>query len=111
MTRPKPPSGLEVAGLNYWRTVTSAWQLEPHQHAILVEACRTLDLIATCQAAVDRDGPVLVDRFNQSKAHPAALLLRDYRGLFSRLVRELGLADDTSDSRPPTLRNRYRSRD
>jgi P27 family predicted phage terminase small subunit len=106
----KTPSDLGSEGAAYWRKVVKHWELDPHQPAILREACKCLDNIAAAEQRLAKDGPILVDRFGQAKAHPATLLVRDYRGLFARLVRELGLSAATEDSRPPTLTNRYKGR-
>jgi phage terminase small subunit len=106
----KTPTDLDAAGLRYWRTVTRVWTLDSHQNEILRQACKCLDVIAANEAQMATVGPLVQDRFGQWKQNPAVLTIRDYRGLFQRLVRELGLADDASDSRPPALRNRYRGR-
>jgi phage terminase small subunit len=106
----KTPKELDGAGLAYWRTVARAWKLDAHQWEVLRQACRCLDTIAAAEAVVAKDGGVYQDRFGQSKPHPALLIVRDFRGLFVRLVRELGLSDDASDSRPAPLTHRYKSR-
>src|SRR5688572_17595930 len=106
----KTPKDLDQAGLAYWRTVTRAWKLDSHQWEVLRQACACLDTIAAAEKQMAATGPIVVDRFNQQKQSPASLTIRDYRGLFARLVRELGLSGDASDSRPALLPNRYRSR-
>jgi phage terminase small subunit len=106
----KTPTDLGAAGLRYWKTVTRDWTLDSHQPEILRQACKCLDVIAANELQMSSVGPLVQDRFGQWRQNPAVLTIRDYRGLFQRLVRELGLAPDASDSRPPGLKNRYRGR-
>jgi hypothetical protein len=104
------PTDLGPAGLQYWKTVTRDWALDSHQPEILLQACKCLDVIEANEEQMATVGPLVQDRFGQWRQNPAVLTIRDYRGLFQRLVRELGLAADSSDTRPPALRNRYSGR-
>lgn len=106
----KPPADLKPAGAKYWRTIVRVWRLDAHQFELLAQACRSLDTIAEAETELQKSGAVVTDRFGQSKPHPASLIIRDFRGLFARLVRELGLSVDASDSRPAALTGRYRGR-
>ncbi len=107
----KSPDDLGPDGAKYWRRVVKHWQLDQHQPEILRQACKCLDTIAAAERDIAKTGPIVTDRFGQSKPHPATLLVRDYRGLFSRLVRELGLnGAPVEGERPPRLTGRYRSR-
>ncbi|MGE0451812.1 MAG: P27 family phage terminase small subunit [Vicinamibacterales bacterium] len=107
----KAPADLGPAGVRYWKAIVKTWKLDAHQPEILAQACRCLDVIAKAELDLQAKGPVVADRFGQVKPNPAALVVRDYRGLFARLVRELGLSGvDTSDSRPPALTGRYAGR-
>ncbi len=108
----KPPADLGADGAAYWREITKHWRLDAHQPAILAEACRCLDTIKKAESAMaDSGGPIVQDRFSQCKPHPSVNVIRDFRGLFARLVRELGLSAAAVDgARPPALTNRYKSR-
>lgn len=106
---PKRPD-LDPAGLAYYKTVTKSWDLDDHQQQILIEACRSLDRAEQARAAIGQDGAFVADRYGCLRAHPAVAVERDHRGLFARLVRELGLQADSSDSRPPSLSGRYQHR-
>ena len=108
----KVPEDLDDAGSKYWRIVTRHWRLDDHQPEILRQACRCLDLIASAEVELAKTGPIMLDRFGQQKAAPAVMVIRDYRTLFARLVRELGLSAATEAAeRLPKLTGRYRGRD
>ncbi len=40
---------------------------------------------------IQATGAMVQDRFSQLKPHPGIAVVRDYRGLFGRLVLQLGL--------------------
>ncbi len=106
------PTDLGPAGKRFFRTVTRDFELEGHALRLLEEACRSLDRAEEARAAVEADGAYLKDRFGQVKAHPGIAVERDHRGLFARLVRELGLPlDGAPDTRPPLLKGRYAHRE
>ena len=105
----KTPTDLGPAGLAYWRTVTRHWTLDDHQPEILRQACKCLDAVAAGEEDVRVKGGLVQDRFGQWKQNPALATIRDMRGLFARLVRELGLSA-AGDTRPPQLTGRYRGR-
>ena len=106
----KPPSDLGPAGIAYWKRIVKAWKLDAHQPEILAQACRCLDVIAKAESAMAATGPIVVDRFGQQKPAPSVNVIRDYRGLFARLVRELALSTPDESERPPGLSNRYKGR-
>jgi phage terminase small subunit len=55
-----------------------------------------LDRLRQAQEIIDKDGPVIKDRFGVPKQHPATLLERDARNQFLRAWKQLGL-----DIEPP----------
>ena len=77
--------------MKYWRAVTRGWQLDAHQPEVLRQACLCLDRIAAAERDILAAGALLPDRFGQLKPHPGIAVVRDYRGLFGRLVGQLGL--------------------
>ncbi len=101
------PEDLGLEGAKYWRVVSKQWKLDDHQWELLRQACMCLDTIEGAEADVASKGALVVDRFGQWKQNPSLVTIRDMRGLFSRLVRELGLAA-VSEMRPPALPGRGR---
>ncbi len=72
--------------------VTAALDLEAHETALLIEACRTLDRIGALDAVVEAKGPLLPD----GRVQPALVESRLQRVTFARLVASLRLPDDFS---------------
>src|SRR5262245_20513165 len=106
----KPPADLGDKGRAYWRVIVRHWKLDEHHHEVLAQACKCLDMIDAAQVELVKSGPFERDRFGQLRASPAVNVVRDYRGLFAGLVRELGLSAEPAaeePSRPPALTGRY----
>ena len=82
--------------------------MPPHHLANLEGAAVALDRAAECRRVLASEGIVTVDRFGQSKEHPAAVAERGYLVVHARLVRELGL--DLVAPSSPRLPTRWRDR-
>jgi hypothetical protein len=79
--------------------VVDKFELNDHELVILKEACRTIDLLDSLQAAIDQDGP-LQPWGEGSRAHPAAPELRQHRIALARLLSVLQIPPDPDDDRP-----------
>lgn len=90
---PAAPPGTGTAGRKLWRGVLADWDLEPHELSLLAEAVRTVDTLDELQAAVDRDGAIVPDRFGQDRPHPALVEARQLRVTYARLLAALRLPD------------------
>lgn len=103
----KAPTGLRAAGKRLWDAVLKDYELEEHERAMLVEACRSLDLLDQLDAAVRRDGP-MVSSPQGAKAHPAAVEARQQKIALARLLAALrlpaGSEDDQAEGRRPQRR-------
>lgn len=86
----KPPDGTRESGRRLWASVVDVYDLEEHERALLVEAVRTVDLLADLDAAV-RAGGALVDSPQGVKANPAAVEARQQRIALARLLAALRL--------------------
>jgi phage terminase small subunit len=87
---PKPPSELRRSGKRLWSSVVEHFDLDEHERAMLLEACRSVDLLDQLDAAVRRDGP-MVDSPQGQKAHPAAVEARQQKIALARLLAALRL--------------------
>lgn len=107
MTDTRAPAGLRAHGRRLWAAVVEQYELAEHERALLVEACRTLDLLDRLDAEVRRDGPML-DTPQGLRAHPAAVEARQQRLTYGRLLAALRLPDDDAGDQPATGRPQRR---
>lgn len=99
---PEPPEGLRDRGKALWFDVQSRYQLEYHEELLLIEMCRSVDLLDELTALVERDG---VQNQRTGRIHPAAIEARQLRIAFARLAAALRLpagdeADPAANRRP-----------
>lgn len=89
--------GLGPAGTRLWDAVTSALDLDGHEEALLLEACRVADRLDGLHVALEDVG-LLVD----GKPNPALVEARQQQVVLARLVASLRLPEDLQDvtSRP-----------
>jgi hypothetical protein len=100
------PKDLEAAGAALWKSVTDAYALEEHERLLLVEACRTADVIERLVVALDRE---LVD--HQGKIRAELVELRLQRIVLARLTAALRVpigeeGRDVAKHGPPRLQRR-----
>ncbi len=104
----KAPAGLGADARALWSSVIEEYDLEEHERALLVEACRTVDLLTKLDAEVRRDGPML-ESSQGLRAHPAAVEARQQRITLARLLAALRLpageeGDQQAGARRPQRR-------
>ena len=91
---------MRSAGRRLWSSVTDAYDLDEHERAVLVEACRTADALTALDAVVRAEGPLL-DGPQGVRAHPALVEARQQRVVLARLLAALRLpAGGEGDARP-----------
>jgi len=103
----KTPAGLAASGKRLWHSVVDDYELDEHETALLLEACRTVDVLDDLAAAVRRDG-ALVDSPQGLRAHPAAVEARQQRIALARLVAALRLPSGTEGDRQAGARPQRR---
>lgn len=104
---PGVPSGLCDPGRRLWDSVVSAYELDEHETALLVEAVRTVDLLDLLDEKVRADGP-LVESPQGLKAHPAAVEARQQRIALARLLAALRLPAGEDGDQQATARPQRR---
>lgn len=85
----KTPPGLKAAGKRLWSSVTDTHDLDEHEAALLLEACRTKDLLNELDATVRRDGVML-----DGRVHPAVVEARQQKTSLNQLIASLRLPSD-----------------
>src|SRR4051794_37648391 len=83
---PAPPGGSRAAGRRLWRAVLKDYVLAEHELTLLRQAVAAADICEALQVIVDRDGPMVSNRFGVPVPHPAAVELRAQRLVLARLV-------------------------
>ncbi len=73
--------------------------MSAHKAGLLLQACRTVDVLDALQARLDADG-TMVESPQGLRAHPALPELRQQRIALARLVVALGLPTGVVDHEP-----------
>jgi hypothetical protein len=103
---PRRPPGLRSAGARLWKSVAGRFELEGHEHALLLEAARTVDRLDRLEAAIAAAGPLLTS----GKPNPALVEARQQQIVLSRLLACLRIpnADGQAPQRRGAARGAYR---
>lgn len=101
VAKPKAPTGAGGPARRLWSSIVDAFELDEHELVLLVEAARTVDVLAELDAAVRRDG-ALIDTPHGRRAHPAAVEARQQRIALARILAALRLpsGEEHGDGRP-----------
>ena len=103
-----PPAHLSRASREWWISVISNYNLEPHHLLLLQTACEALDRLQQAREILAIEG-ITVAGLQGTKPHPAIAIERDSRIGFLRAHRELDLdAAGTNAPRPPALASNSR---
>jgi hypothetical protein len=84
------PRGLRTSGKRLWQAVTSTFDLDPPEAALLEEACRTRDLLADLRLEIARN-PAVIDSNQGVRVHPVIVEARQQRLVLAKLIAGLGL--------------------
>lgn len=101
-----PPKHLSRPSKAVWRSTVEDYGLESEPHSVRVSgmAPEASDRAEEARVRIAQDGAYLLDRFGQTKTHPAVAVERDARIATARLFRELALDPDSGqpgEARPP----------
>lgn len=90
----RPPAHLSERSQELWRDVVAVYDFHAHDLERLRLACEALDRCEQARAIIEQEGPIVRDRFGQTRAHPAIAIERDARIAALRGLRELGIEGD-----------------
>lgn len=94
---PRPPAELRASGRALWRALHADFDLAQHEGRLLLEACRTADLLDALADQVSSQG--VVDE--GGKVAPAVVESRQQRLVLTRILASLRIPDDQdSEGRP-----------
>ena len=92
----RTPPGLKTAGRRLWASVTDVYELAEHEAALLLEACRTKDLLNELDATIRREG-LIVQTEQGPKVHPAVIESRQQKTSLNQLIASLRLPSDDGE--------------
>jgi P27 family predicted phage terminase small subunit len=103
-TNPRAPAHLSEASRRFWTQVCRDYALQLPHFRLLQATLEAWDRMNEARAIIDRDGLVILDRYQKPKAHPAVAIERDSRLAFIRGLRELDLEGEPLPDPRPTRR-------
>ncbi len=68
----------------------AGFELDEHERTLLLQACRTADLLDSLETTVDAEG-VMAESSQGIRVHPAVVELRQQRIAFARLLAALNV--------------------
>ena len=95
-TTPKPPEHLTREAKSWWRKINDEWELGNDALLVLRGALEAFDRCQQARKLLAKEGLMVLDRFEQQKAHPAVSIERDSRLQMVKCWRSLNL-----DVEPP----------
>lgn len=94
--KPRAPDGLKARGRKFWDLAWTHWGFYPPEAQVLIEACRTIDVVEQLDRAA-REAPGDVDRVIRVQREA-----RQQRRELSRLLAQLQLPDPRTLEQMPT---------
>lgn len=101
--RRRAPRNLGAAGQRFWRRVLSDYELSPAEEAVLVEACRVLDMLERLETEAANQ-PLTENSPQGRVTNPLIREARMQRATLDRLVRSLGIPLTETDGRGKSSR-------
>ena|SRR5438045_2354095 len=94
MSKPRPPAGLSPAARRWWARLQRGYDIcDDGGLCVLNETAWAYHRAEEAKTIVERDGPVVFDRWQQAKVHPAVLVERNSRAAVLRGLKQLGVGD------------------
>jgi len=100
----KAPKHLRAATRKWFESVISDYEFEAHHVRLLQLAAEAWDRCQEAREAIKKTGMTFENKYQEVKIRPEVTVEKDSRIAFVRIVRELNLSEEPSDSRPPGLK-------
>ena len=92
------PDGLAASGARLWSSIVDDYDLDVHEHLLLLQACRCADRLDELAAEALANAVTVVNAKGDRITHPAIVESRQQAIVLSRLVASLRLpSGDTGD--------------
>ena len=99
----RPPKHLRPTTRRWFNWVLDNFDMEEHHVKLHTAASESWDRMQQAREASGQHGITYTDRFGAPKPRPEVAIERDAKIVFSRMIRELRLDLEGSESRPPGL--------
>lgn len=86
---PTPPKGLKTSGRRLWRSALTNYDLEVHEEAILLQACRCVDRLDLLATEAENNPVTVINTKGDQVAHPALTESRQQSIVLARLIASL----------------------
>jgi P27 family predicted phage terminase small subunit len=97
----KPPKTLSAESRAWWRRLVAEYAIVDDAGFLLLQtALESFDRMRRCQLAIDRDGELVRDRFEQPKPHPLLAAERDSRAQMLAALKAMNLDLEPLRPRP-----------
>ena len=97
----KAPKHLRAATRRWFESVLADYELEPHHVKLLQLAGEAWDRCQEAREAIKKHGMTFQNKYNETKIRPEAIIEKDSRIAFARLLRELNLSEESPESPRP----------
>jgi P27 family predicted phage terminase small subunit len=89
------PKHLKGASRQLWIRLRSDFNIEDGAGLVLLQAaCEAFQRTQEARAMIEKEGAVIMDRFNQAKLHPAVIIEQNSRAQMISALRALKLAPE-----------------
>jgi hypothetical protein len=95
--RTRFPNGLQTGGKRLWKQVLDDFELAEHEEAVLLQACRIVDVLDRLQAVIDA-GDVVVASPQGLKANPAVVEFRQQAVTLAKCMASLRIPLDDAQA-------------
>jgi phage terminase small subunit len=99
-TIPQPPSELQEAGSQLWRTVMERYDIEATHQQLLNLAFLSADSAASMRATIKEEGETVTGSTGQPAAHPLIACEGAAQKRVAQFLKQLGLFDEVKRERP-----------
>lgn len=101
MKKNDAPKHLSTEAAGWWSKLSQEYDISDDGGRLLLQtALEAFDRMRRCQAAVAKDGELVMDRFEQPKPHPLLPTERDCRAQMLAALKQLNLDIEPLRDRP-----------
>lgn len=97
---PAPPKHLSPEAAQWWDKINSGWALDDSALLLLESGLESFDRMRGAQKILKKEGITTVDRYGQTKQHPATITENNAKMMMLRTLKALNLDLEPLNSGP-----------